>query len=230
MGNKVKVLVADDEPNIRMFLRANLQARGYETYLAQNGAEAIEMAERYLPDIIILDIAMPLLDGLEVCRRLRAWTDTPIIVLSVRRDEQEKVRALNEGADDYVTKPFGIEELLARIKVALRHAVAHDVAAPLFTAGDLEIDLAQGTVKRRGQPVKLTRTEYRLLAYLAANCDKTLTYTDILRNIWGFEYGQEREYVRVFIGQLRHKIEDDPLAPKFILTEQRMGYRFHKPA
>ena len=231
MAKKIKVLVADDEPNIRMFIRANLEARGYQIYLAQDGVEAVEMAERFLPDIIVLDVNMPRMDGIEACHRIREWANMPIIILSVRGDEKDKVRALDEGADDYVTKPFGIEELLARIRVALRRATpaAPAAATPVFTAGDLEVDLSRRLVKRRGQVVKLTQTEYDLLAYLVSNYGKAFTYRELLHNVWGTEYGEEREYVRVFIGQLRRKIEDDPSNPRFIVTEPRLGYRFVKP-
>ena len=229
MVRKIKVLVVDDEPKIRMFIRANLEARGYDVYLAQDGTEAVEMTGRVVPDVIVLDLNMPRMDGIEACRRIREWADIPIIVLSVREDEKDKVRALDEGADDYVTKPFGIEELLARIRVALRRSAGTTTAVPVFTAGDLEFDFSKRVVKRQGQMVKLTRTEYELLAYLVSNCGKVLTHKELLHNVWGPEYGEESEYVRVFIRQLRSKIEDDPSNPKFIATEPRIGYRFVKP-
>ncbi len=229
MTKKIKILVVDDEPKIRMFIRANLEARDYEVHLAQDGAEAVEKAALLSPDVIILDVNMPRMDGIEACRRIREWTNTPIIILSVREDEKDKVRALNEGADDYVTKPFGVEELLARIKVALRHYTGTTTSvAPIFTAGDLEVDMSRHVVRKQGKIVKLTRTEYELLAYLVSNCGKVLTHKELLNNVWGPEYGEESEYVRVFINQLRRKIEDDPSNPQFILTEPRVGYRFHK--
>jgi two-component system KDP operon response regulator KdpE len=230
MTKKAKILVVDDEPKIRMFIRANLEARDYEVYLAQDGVEAVEMAARVMPDVIVLDINMPRMDGVEACKRIREWSNAPIIILSVREDEKDKVRALNEGADDYVTKPFGIEELLARIRVALRHAGGPPAAAsPVLTAGDLEVDLSKRTVKLRNKIVKLTRTEYELLAYLVSNRGKVLTHRELLNNVWGPEYGDEVEYIRVFVNQLRHKIEDDPSNPRYILTEPRMGYRFVTP-
>ncbi len=230
MAKKTKILVVDDEPKIRMFIRANLEARDYEVHLAQDGAEAVEMAARLMPDVIVLDVNMPRMDGIEACKRIREWSNVPIIILSVREDEKDKVKALNEGADDYVTKPFGIEELLARIRVALRHVGAVTTApTPIFIAGDLEIDLAKRVVKLRGKAVRLTRTEYELLAYLVSNHGKALTHKDLLNNVWGPEYGNEAEYVRVFVNQLRHKIEDDPSNPRYILTEPRVGYRFVKP-
>jgi len=228
MSKKTKILIADDEPKVRMFLRANLEARGYEVYLAQDGIETVEMAGRVLPDIIVLDVNMPRMDGIEACRRIREWADMPIIILSVREGEKDKVRALDEGADDYVTKPFSIEELLARIRVALRRTTGSTVEVPVFTAGELEVDLSKRLVKLRGQAIKLTRTEYELLAYLVSKCDKVLTHREILHNVWGPEYGEESEYVRTFITQLRRKIEDNPSKPRFILTEPRVGYRFVK--
>jgi two-component system KDP operon response regulator KdpE len=229
MTKKTKILIADDEPKIRMFLRANLEARGYEVYLAQDGIETVEMAGQVLPDIIVLDVNMPRMDGIEACRRIREWADMPIIILSVREDEKDKVRALDEGADDYVTKPFGIEELLARIRVSLRRSTNTTTDIPIFTAGELEVDFSKRVIKWRGQIVKLTRTEYELLSYLVSNCGKVLTHREILHNVWGSEYGEEAEYVRTFITQLRRKIEDDPSNPQYIVTEPRIGYRFVKP-
>jgi two-component system KDP operon response regulator KdpE len=230
MAKKTKILVVDDEPKIRMFIRANLEARDYEVHLGQDGVEAVELAARVMPDVIVLDVNMPRMDGIEACKRIREWSNVPIIILSVREDEKDKVKALNEGADDYVTKPFGIEELLARIRVALRHAgAATTTPIPVFKAGDLEIDLAKRVVKLRSKIVKLTRTEYELLAYLVNNHGKVLTHRELLNNVWGPEYGNEAEYVRVFVNQLRHKIEDDPSNPQYILTEPRVGYRFVKP-
>ena len=229
MAKKIKILVADDEPNVRMFIRANLLARGFEVYLAKDGVETLEVAELILPDVIVLDINMPRIDGIEACRRLREWANMPIIILSVRGDEKDKVKALDEGADDYITKPFGVEELLARIRVALRRSRGPTIVAPLFTAGDLEVDLSKRLVRRRGQLVKLTQSEYELLAYMVSNPGKILTHTELLHKVWGPEYGAEREYIRVFVGQIRRKIEDDPSNPHFIVTVPRMGYRFVKP-
>lgn len=230
MAQKTKILVVDDEPKIRMFIRANLQARGYDVYLAQDGIEALEVAARVLPDVIVLDVGMPGMDGIEVCRKIREWADTPIIILSVKEDEKIKVRALDEGADDYITKPFSLEELLARVRVALRHAAGTPVAARIvFTAGDLEVDMTKRVAHLRGELIKLTRTEYELLAYLINNIGKVLSHNEILQNVWGPEYGGESEYVRVFIGQLRRKIEDDPSNPQFIVTVPRIGYRFVNP-
>jgi two-component system KDP operon response regulator KdpE len=229
MPKKTRVLVVDDEPKIRMFIRANLEARGYEVHLAQDGIEAVETAARIDPDVVVLDVNMPRMNGIEACRRIREWADMPIIILSVRDEEADKVKALDEGADDYVTKPFGIEELLARIRVALRRSTGARSVLPVFAAGDLEVDFSKRVVKQRGQIVKLTRTEYELLAYLVSNRGRVLTHKEILHNVWGTEYAEESEYVRVFIRQLRSKIEEDPSSPRFILTEPRVGYRFVTP-
>lgn len=227
---KTRILIADDEPKIRMFLRANLNARGYEVHLAQDGLEAVEMAGQVLPDLIILDVNMPRMNGIDACRRIREWADMPIIILSVRDEEKDKVRALDEGADDYVTKPFGMEELLARIRVALRRTSRTSVEIPVFQAGNLKIDFTNRLVSMNDKEIKLTRTEYELLAYLANNAGKVLTHREILHSVWGPEYGDELEYVRTFINQLRRKIEEDPANPSYIVTEQRTGYRFAKPA
>ncbi len=225
MPKKINILVADDEPKILMFVRANLEARGYEVHTAHDGFEAVEIAGRVSPDLVVLDVNMPRMDGIEACRHIREWGTMPIIILSVREDEKDKVRALDEGADDYMTKPFGLEELLARIRVALRHSTGLVSTAPAFKAGDLEIDFASRLVRRHGEVLKLTKTEYELLAYLASDPGKVLTHKQILHSVWGPEYGEESEYVRVFIRQLRGKIEDDPSSPQFIITEPRVGYR-----
>jgi two-component system KDP operon response regulator KdpE len=227
---KTRILIADDEPKIRMFLRANLNARGYEVDLAQDGLEAVEMAGQILPDLIILDVNMPRMNGIDACRRIREWGDMPIIILSVRDEEKDKVKALDEGADDYVTKPFGMEELLARIRVALRRTSHAVIEIPVFQAGNLKIDFSSRLVTIDDEEVKLTRTEYELLVYLATNVGKVLTHREILHNVWGPEYGDELEYVRTFINQLRRKIEEDPSNPRYIITEQRTGYRFAKPS
>jgi two-component system KDP operon response regulator KdpE len=229
MSTKKKVLVVDDEPKIRMFIRVSLEANNYEVFLAQNGLEAVEKAAGVLPDVILMDVNMPVMDGIEACRRIREWADTPIVILSVRGDEKDKVRALDEGADDYITKPFGIQELLARIRVALRHSSPSNAAVPIMNIGDIEIDLSQRAVKKKGKIIKLTGTEYNLLAYLVMNRGKVLTHRELLHNVWGPEYGEESEYVRVFIRQLRRKIESNPADPKLITTEPRIGYRFIEP-
>jgi two-component system KDP operon response regulator KdpE len=229
MPEKLRILVADDEPKILMFIRANLAARGYEVHVAQDGVEAVEIAARVTPEVIVLDVNMPRMDGIEACRRIREWSNMPIIMLSVRGDEVDKVRALDEGADDYVTKPFGIDELLARIRVALRRSKNTSSPGPAFVAGDLEVDFSNRLVKRHGKVLKLTPTEYELLTYLVSNRGKVVSHRQILHSVWGTEYGEESEYVRVFIRQLRIKIEEDPSDPQLIRTETRVGYRFVPP-
>lgn len=228
ISQRRRILVVDDEPKIRLFIRASLEANGYDVYLAQDGIEAVDKAASVLPDLIVLDVNMPRMDGIEACRRIREWTDIPIIILSVRGDEKDKVRALDEGADDYVTKPFGVQELLARIRVALRRSSLSD-ALPVVKVGDIEIDLSQRTVKKNGQLVRLTGTEHNLLVYFINNRGKILTHRELLCNVWGPEYGVESEYVRVFVKQLRSKIEDNPSKPQYITTIPRIGYRFIKP-
>ena len=226
-----RVLVVDDEPQIRRFLKATLDAHGYEVALAEHGRAALEHAAAWRPDVIPLDLALPEIDGIEVCRRIRAWSDVPIIVLSVRDRESDKVAALNTGADDYLTKPFGTAELLARIRVALRHAARRNTSQePLIAAGELRIDLAQRQVTRRGEPVHLTPTEYEILKALATNAGKVLTHTLLLRQVWGDDQLQDVAKLRVFVNQLRRKVEDDPAQPTYIVTEAGVGYRFRGDA
>jgi two-component system KDP operon response regulator KdpE len=224
---KKSVLVVDDEPQIQRALRVGLAAQGYEVTAAASGEAALDCAAGREFDIVILDLGLPGMDGVEVCRALREWTRTPILVLSVRSDESQKIAALDAGADDYITKPFGMGELLARIRAALRRATGDDTPpTPLLTVGPLVIDFARRVVTREAVEVHLTPTEYALLKYLAANADKVLTHRAILNAVWGAEYGEEYHYLRVFVRQLRQKIEPDPGRPRFILTESGVGYRF----
>jgi len=221
------VLVIDDEPQIRRALNTILTEKGFKVSVAGRGEEGLALAAANEPDLIILDLGLPDMDGLEVCTRLRQWTQVPIVVLSVRETEREKVAALDRGADDYLTKPFGIEELLARLRVALRHRPG----APLrdekvITAGELVIDLAGHTVTRAGEPVKLTATEFSLLAYLAANQGRVLTHQSILTHVWGPADVDHTEYLRVYMRQLRKKLETEPENPQHIVTEPGIGYRF----
>lgn len=220
-----RVLVVDDEVQIRHAVRRALQARGYEVALAADGEQGLAEAEDRSPDLIVLDLNLPGMDGLEVCRRLRAWTAIPILVLSVREDESDKVTALDLGADDYLTKPFGVDELLARVRALLRRAEPPE-AAQRFRAGDVEIDLTSRTVRRGGGSVHLTRTEWQLLECLARHPGKLLTHGWLLREVWGEGYVEEVEVLRVFVSQLRRKIEPDPRRPSFILTELGVGYRW----
>jgi two-component system, OmpR family, KDP operon response regulator KdpE len=227
MTSQPHILVIDDEPQILRALRTILTARQYRVTTASRGEEGLTLAAAQLPDLVVLDLALPDMDGNEVCRRLREWTQVPIIVLSVRDSEREKVTALDNGADDYLTKPFGAEELLARIRAALRHALPErSPGRSLILCGPLEIDLAQHSVMRNGVEVKLTATEFRLLAYLVSNAGRVLTHTAILTHVWSPSDADRVEYLRVYVRQLRKKLEDDPEQPRFILNEPGIGYRF----
>lgn len=221
------ILVIDDEPQILRALRTILSAHHYRVTVAQTGEEGLALAAAEQPDIIILDLGLPDIDGITVCARLREWTQIPIIILSVRNEERDKVKALDKGADDYLVKPFGIEELLARIRVALRHlAKSQGSAESVISSGSLEIDLARHIVTLDGVEVKLTATEFKLLAYLASHTGRVLTHQNILNNVWGPEYLDNVEYLRVFMSQLRKKLETDPKEPRYLLSEPGVGYRF----
>jgi two-component system KDP operon response regulator KdpE len=227
MNKQSHILVIDDEPQILRALRTILSTRQFRVSVASRGEEGLALAAAEKPDLIILDLSLPDIDGIEVCKQLREWTRTPIIVLSVRESEHDKVAALDSGADDYLTKPFGIEELLARIRVALRHSVqVRDIKKTIITAGPLEIDLVQHIVKREGSEVKLTATEFKLLAYLASNAGRVLTHTSILTHVWDPADSDHVEYLRVYIRQLRKKLESDPEQPEYIINEPGIGYRF----
>ena len=223
-----RILVVDDEPQIRRALRAALQAEGYAVELAGSGGEALDRVAADPPELVILDLGLPDMDGADVCARLRGWSHVPVIVLSVREAEREKVRALDMGADDYLVKPFGIAELLARIRASLRRA-REEVGQPTIRHEDLVIDLARHRVHRADTEIHLTPTEYDLLAYLATHRGKVLTHQMILNRVWGPEYEGEVQYLRVFVSQLRRKIEPDPRNPRFLRTELGVGYRFPDP-
>jgi len=221
------VLVIDDEPQILRALRTILTEHKFRVTTASTGEEGLALAAAQPPDVVILDLGLPRLSGLEVCARLREWTQVPIIILSARDAEREKVAALDMGADDYLTKPFGIDELLARIRVALRHsAQAQGSRGQVVIAGKLRIDVARHIVTRGEAEVKLTATEFKLLAYLAANEGRVLTHQTILARVWGPEYADHIEYLRVYLRQLRKKLEDEPDQPQHLLTEPGIGYRF----
>ncbi len=220
-----RILVVDDEPQIRRAVRSGLSAQGYQVLLAADGEEALDMAASRPVDLVVLDLGLPDMDGLEVCRQLREWSSVPIIVLSVRAGEHDKVGALDEGADDYLTKPFGMEELLARIRANVRRARAAPHEEPVFTTGSLTLDMARHVVTLAGQEVKLTRMEYDVLRYLALNAGRVITHRAILRAVWGEEYEDETQYLRVHIGRLRRKLEPDPARPQYIITEPGVGYR-----
>ena len=227
MNNAPQILVIDDEPQILRALRTILTEKQFRVTTASRGEEGLTLAATQEPDLVILDLGLPDMDGVEVCTRLREWTQCPIIVLSVRDSERDKVAALDKGADDYLTKPFGIEELLARVRVALRHSArVHGTQDKVVRAGSLTIDLAWHIVKLGEEEVKLTGTEHKLLAYLAANHGRVLTHQSILTNVWGPADADHTEYLRVYMRQLRKKLEADPERPQYILTEPGIGYRF----
>lgn len=224
MGGQ-RVLVVDDDPQILRAVRTSLQARGYEVVTAGNGETALEVLSEGPLDLVVLDLGLPGVDGHEVIRRARAWSAVPIIVLSVRESQAEKVAALDAGADDYVTKPFAIDELLARMRAVSRRS-ATEQRSSILKFGDLEIDLARRLVRRGPDALRLTPTEYRLLEAMATNPGKLLLHRWLLQRVWGPGYGDESHYLRVFVRQLRRKLGDDPAAPRFIVTEPGLGYRW----
>jgi two-component system KDP operon response regulator KdpE len=223
-----RILVVDDEPQIRRALRAALAAQDHEVVVAATGEEALDQLALGPMDLVILDLGLPDVDGGEVCARLREWSQVPVIVLSVRDDERSKVLALDRGADDYLVKPFGAAELLARVRAHLRRA-RDEVAPPRIQSGALTIDLARRRVAVDGREVRLTRKEFDLLAYLAANRGRVLTHRMLLQHVWGPEYGDEVQYLRVFVSQLRRKLEPDPHVPRYVVTDVGVGYRFPEP-
>jgi len=219
-----RILVIDDEKQIQRMLKTALTSYGYDIAEAPSGQEGLNQTAIFHPDLIILDLGLPDLDGIEVIKRLREWAQTPIIVLSVREDEEDKIRALDAGADDYVTKPFSMGELLARLRVALRH-MAKSEDEPVLVFGKLTVDMARRLVFLDGEEVKLTPTEYEILKYLALQAGRVVTHGQLLRAIWGPNYQEQTHYLRVYVGQLRRKIEADPSQPAIIVTESGVGYR-----
>jgi len=220
-----KILVVDDDPQIRRVMKATLVGHNYEVIEARTGEDALEKTPQEMPNLVLLDMNLPGMDGLETCRALRAGSDIPVIILSVRNSEKDKVAALDAGADDYVTKPFSIEELLARIRAALRRTWPES-GPQAFHSEDLEIDFQSRRVHARGKDVRLTPKEFDLLRYLVAHAGKPVTHRELLQAVWGPDYGDEPEYLRVFINQVRKKIEANPAKPEYILTEPWVGYRF----
>jgi two-component system KDP operon response regulator KdpE len=223
-----RILIVDDDTAIAKFIRANLEAEGWQTIRAADGVEALEAVEKELPALVILDVMMPNIDGFEVLYRLRQWSQIPVIMLSVRDEMAYKVKCLNLGADDYITKPFGADELVARVRAVLRRNEQASLfpRQPFFTSGDLEINFITTEVTMSGNQVKLTPTEYNLLQELVLNTGKVLPHSHLLHKIWGTEYGCQREYLHVFIARLRAKLEPDPAKPTYIITVPGMGYRF----
>ena len=221
-----KVLVVDDEPQIRRFLRASLQSHDYTVLEAENGKEALRVCTVQKPELVILDLGLPDMDGLDVIKLVREWSEVPIIVLSIRSDDADKIEALDRGANDYVTKPFSMGELLARMRAALRQGRAEEgEAETVIAVGDIAIDLGKRLITRGGTPVKLSRKEYDLLKILAVHLGKVITHQQLLQEVWGPAYVEETQYLRVYIGQLRQKLERDPAAPKWLITEPGVGYR-----
>jgi two-component system KDP operon response regulator KdpE len=225
-----RVLVVDDEPQIRRALATNLRARGYVVDLAETGEQALELAADHHPDLVILDLGLPGIDGVEVIRGLRGWTGVPVIVLSVREDERDKVEALDVGADDYVTKPFGMNELLARMRAALRRGGSHGDEDPVVVTDDFTIDLAAKRATRHNEEVGLTPTEWALVELLVRNPGRLVSQRQLLHDVWGPSYQRETNYLRVHFANVRRKLEPEPSRPRYFITEPGMGYRFEDPA
>ena len=225
----VSALVIDDEPQIRRLLTISLEAGGYRVITANSGQKGLVQAAQHRPDVIILDLGLPDLSGLEVLKRLREWTQTPVLILTVQDAEADKIAALDAGADDYVTKPFNTGELLARLRAARRHADKARTEEPVFQSGDLVVDLVARHVTRKGQPVKLTATEYALLRLFIRHAGKVLTHRQILREVWGPTHVEHTHYLRVYLAHLREKLEKNPAAPTLLITESGVGYRL-RPA
>ncbi len=224
-----RVLAVDDEPPMLRALAANLRARGYEVDLAPTGEAALELAARHPPDVVVLDLGLPGISGLEVVRGLRGWTDTPIIILSAREAQADKVAALDAGADDYITKPFGMDELMARLRAALRRG-APSVAEPVVETPDFTVDLGAKRVTAGAGEVRLTPTEWHLVEVLVRNAGKLVSGRQLLREVWGPNYGDETNYLRVHFAHIRRKLEPDPARPRYFITEPGMGYRFEHAA
>ncbi|MEO8358346.1 MAG: response regulator transcription factor [Chloroflexota bacterium] len=224
----INVLVVDDEKPLRDFVRRNLEVRGYKVLMASNGLEALALFKNQNVELVIMDIMMPHMDGLEAMRRIRQDSHVPIIILTAMGEETDKVRAFDLGADDYLTKPFGVGELLGRVKAVLRRAdwSEPDAHEEKVVRGDIEVDVERHMVKVRGEKIDVTPTEFNLLVYLMKNSGKVLPHRAILQHVWGTEYGDEAEYLRVYIGKLRQKIEAEPLRPRYLHTEHGIGYRF----
>lgn len=222
------ILIVDDDPGLVKFVRANLRVRGYQTAVAMDGNEALNSVEEKVPDLIILDINLPGVSGFDVCQQIREWSQVPIIMLSARIDESDKVKALDIGADDYIVKPFGIDELLARIRAVLRRreTTPSESVKSVFVSGDLKVNFADRRVTVGGHEIKLTPTEYNVLKQLVINAGKVLTHSMLLKTVWGSQYQDEKEYLHVIINRLRSKLEPDVTSPSVIITVPGVGYRF----
>jgi len=224
---KAKILIVEDEPRLRRFLRVTLESQNYLVVEASGGLEGLQQATVSRPDLIVLDIGLPDLDGVGLTQRVREWSSVPIIVVSANNKERDKVAALDAGADDYLTKPFGVSELLARVRVGLRHAAIaqHETGEPVFTIGQLRVDLARREVSVDGKPTKLTPNEFRLLRALVKNAGRVMTHGQLLTEVWGPKAKEATHYLRVYMNQLRQKLESDPVQPRYLLTESGVGYR-----
>ena len=225
MSTPAVAIVVEDEPQIRRFVRTALESESWRVFEAGTLKDGLSEAATRRPELVVLDLALPDGDGIELVRSMRAWSSSPILVLSARGDERDKIQALDAGADDYLTKPFGIGELLARVRALERRRGRADAAEPVCRAGDIEIDFSGRLVKRAGQPVHLTPIEYRLLTLLATNAGRVLTHRQILREVWGPSHVEHEHYTRIYMGHLRRKLEADPAQPRFLLTETAVGYR-----
>jgi DNA-binding response OmpR family regulator len=231
MSRMATILAVDDEPHVLKLVSANLQSSGYKILTASDGEQAIEMVEHEMPDLVLLDLMLPKMDGYAVCRRVREFSSVPVIMLTARSSEVDLIHGFEVGADDYLTKPFSVSELLMRVQAVLRRSKWPEeiVVRQGFKAGPIEIDFAQHRVSVDSDTVKLTPTEYRLLAYMASNANRVILHRELLRAVWGPEYGNETEYLRVYIRYLRQKLEPDPSNPRYLLTQPGAGYMFHQP-
>ncbi|MEJ2733537.1 MAG: response regulator transcription factor [Anaerolineae bacterium] len=231
MPTKATILAVDDEPRVLKLLKANLESSGYKVLTAADGEEAVDLVERHLPNLVILDLMLPKMDGYAACRRIREFSSVPIIMLTARSAQVDLIHGFEVGADDYLTKPFSVTELLMRVQAVLRRSKWPEkiVSRQGFETGPIEIDFAQHRVTVDGEQVKLTPTEYRLLAYLASNANRVILHRELLRAVWGPEYGEETEYLRVYMRYLRQKLEPEPSNPRYLLTQQGAGYMLYQP-
>jgi two-component system KDP operon response regulator KdpE len=231
MSKKAAILVVDDEPHVLKLVKANLESSGYRVLTAVDGEEAVKSVQREVPDLVLLDLMLPRMDGYAACRRIREFSAVPVIMLTARSAQVDLVHGFEVGADDYLTKPFSVTELLMRVQAVLRRSKWPEkiMASQGFRTGPIEIDFAQHRVTVEGEPVKLTPTEYRLLVYLASNANRVIVHRELLRGVWGPEYGDETEYLRVYMRYLRQKLEPDPSNPRYLLTQPGAGYMLHQP-
>jgi len=231
MSRKASILVVDDEPHVLKLIKANLESSGYKVLTAEDGEQALQLVENERPDLIVLDLMLPKMDGYAVCRRVREFSAVPVIMLTARSAQVDLVHGFEVGADDYLTKPFSVAELLMRVQAVLRRSKWPEelLGRQSFAAGPIEIDFAQHRVTVSGEAVKLTPTEYRLLSYLASNANRVILHRELLRAVWGPEYGEETEYLRVYVRYLRQKLEPDPAVPRYLLTQPGAGYMFFQP-